>query len=166
MKKRTRVVIRVNDSDGSSLVGPTNEGVEFKILPDTSAQIEAGKRYLMYITKIYRTNVGAGGALNDISAIVIEGLSTDSNNLNLNSNIQKLPVVGIFNLTKAGTNGTDLVTQVIWENPHPKEDGIICSNPFNKRLVIKELNLKTGFYESFTNRDYVFELMIEEICNC
>lgn len=160
MRNKTRVVIRVDDTSGAQLVDG-NTGVEFKILPNLSSQIEAGKKYLIYLTKAIRTNIGPGGALNNIYAVLIEGLSTETNNLNLNTTVQKLPVVGIFNITKPAI--VDGITQWSWENPHPKDDGIICSNPFNTRLVLKTYNIPAEAFNSFTGEDFVFELMIEEI---
>jgi hypothetical protein len=161
MRNRTRVVIRIDDSSGAQLVDG-NTSIEFKILPDTSAQIQAGKQYLIYLTKVYKI-LGAAGAVNEIYGVSIDGLSSQTNNLNLNSTVQNLPVIGLFNLSNPSTN-TGLLN-VVWENPHPKEDGIVCSNPFNKRLLLKFLKID-GTYETLNSKKYVIEFMVEEICDC
>lgn len=164
MRNRTRVLIKIDGESGAQLVD-NNTGAQFRILPDIAAQVQAGKKYLIYLTKAYWVNIGEAAAVDEVSALVIEGLSTENNNLVLTQNdIQKLPVVAMFYFNK--TDAADGTNSAYWENSHPKDDGIICSNPFNTRLVARELDLISGNFRSFTSRDLFFELMVEEICDC
>lgn len=168
MRNRTRVLININGANGAQLT-ENDKAISFRILPDLSSQIEAGKKYLIYLTKLYLYGLtpvdGEILEVNTIISVIIDGLSIETNNLNLNTTVQNLPVVGIATLTK-GASTTDNITQVIWENPHPKDDGLICSNPFNNQLKLKLLNLSNNEFFDLSTSKLIIELMIEEFCNC
>lgn len=162
MKSRTRILIRIDGTDGATLTD-NNKAVEINVIPDNQNQIIMGKKYLMYLTKVYKYGLAAATAVNEIGNIVIDGLASDTNNLNLNSTVQKMAVIGVYNLLK--NNVSEARTQVAWENPHAPSDGIVVSNVFNKRLLVRIMNVD-GTFISLESQKYFLELMLEEICDC
>lgn len=174
MRNRTRVIIKNDGSSGAPLIN-SNKAIQFTILPDISAQIQAGKKYLIYLTKLYQYGIpvedqqdphpGLSDGENTTAAVIINGLSVENNNLNLqNIQIEKMPVIGIFNLTKP--KAIDYLSQAIFENPHPKDDALVCSNPFNTQLNLQIYNLKTNAFVDLSTTKNIIEFMVEEICDC